>query len=112
MDDLVRRLSEEQAVELDLRPENSLKELVDAVARGYVHVRFPKTGTTLGVAIDPGESRLDAARAGAGTIVVAGELTLNFERVYLRSEVDVASFKGTGRLEHRATVDPWAADDA
>jgi hypothetical protein len=107
MNDLVRRLLEPQPVEADLRPENTLAELKDAVERGVVHVKFTKTSTTLGVPIDRAKSNLAALSAGKGTITVAGELTLNYERVRAHADLDLGSLRGTGRLEHLENVDPW-----
>ena len=114
MNDLVQRLTEEQPIEAVLRPEPTAAALKAAVDRGYVHVKFVDTrgGTELGVRLDP--EATDAAgadfEAGAGSLKIVGELTLDYTRVRLHGTLDLASLKGTGRLEPLGDVEPGAGD--
>jgi MbtH protein len=112
VDDLVRRLTEAQPVEAALRPTRTLDELRAACARGYVHIKFTKTGTELGVRLNRQDSDLAALDgAGDGTIRLSGELALNYNQVRLRCTLDLATLAGTGSLEFIAALapgEPWA----
>lgn len=110
MNELVKKLSEEQEIEASLRPANTVEELRAAIDRGYVHVKFPNTrgGTELGIRFDPGASDLSRADfdAGSGQVKLVGELILDYERVRFHGELSLDDLKGTGRLEPLGTVGP------
>jgi len=104
MSDLVNRLSTgTHPVEIRLRPEPTVEALRDCLKRGHVHVRFAETrgGTELGVPILAEASDLSGAdlETQKGTIRIAGDLELDYVKVRCFAEIDVATFKGTGRLE-------------
>ena len=103
MSDLVRRLMNEQAVELSLSPAATADAFKGAMDRGYVHVRFPGTNgqTELGVRLD--RERTDTSAADfsclAGTVTLAGGLILDYVPVVFRGKIDLATLAGTGHLE-------------
>jgi hypothetical protein len=91
VDDLVDRLT------TGSHPVELIRDRFDeALAEGYVHVRFTGTrgGTEVGVRLDPART-VEAA----GRLQIAGDLTLNFEKVRCFADVDRATLAGTGRLE-------------
>jgi uncharacterized protein YbdZ (MbtH family) len=91
VDDLVERLC------AGSHPVEVVGERLDeALADGYVHVRFTGTrgGTELGVRLD----RERSVTAGARLRVV-GELSLNFEKVRCVADVDRGTLAGEGHLE-------------
>ena len=103
MNDLVRRLTEEQDIEVSTRPERNLHYFKAAVDRNYVHLKFIHTrgGTELGFPIDKERSDLSGAdwEKGTGTLKLVGELTLDYVKVRFHSKVDIASLDGKGYLE-------------
>lgn len=115
MNDLVQRLTEEQPIEASLRPEANLENLKAAVDRRYVHVKFPGTrgGTELGIPLDESASDISAAdfAAGTGALKIVGELVLDYTRVRFHGTLDLASLKGTGRLEPLEDVEPGATPE-
>jgi hypothetical protein len=80
-----------------------VRELQEAIERGYVHVTFTETqgGTELGVRLDPERTSLAGAdfTAGTGTVHLAGNLTLDYVKVRCVADVDVATREGKGHLE-------------
>ena len=110
MNALVERLTREQPVEVSLRPETDLANFRAALDRGYVHVKFTETrgGTELGFApeVDAGEADLDA---GTGRVGLSGDLVLDYVPVRIHATVDLATLKGTGRLEPIESDAPAAA---
>lgn len=110
VNELVQRLTEQQEVEVSLRPERTLEYFKAAVDRGYVHVKFTNTrgGTELGVRIDPERSDLSGAdwEEGTGQIKVAGELVLDYVRVRCHATLDLESLDGKGYLEILEEVSP------
>jgi hypothetical protein len=112
MNDLVQRLTVDQPVIASLRPEPTLEAFKAAVDRGYVHVLFTETrgGTELGVRIDPAWSDLSQAdfEHGTGTAKVGGELVLDYVRVRCHAAIDLATLRGTGRLEPLGDEEPGA----
>ena len=108
VNDLVQRLAKEQDVEASLRPEQTLALFKAAVDRGYVHVKFVKTGTELGVRLDPRAcdlSKVDFAK-GAGEIQVVGGLILNYVRVRCHATINLETLRGKGYLEIIEEVTP------
>jgi hypothetical protein len=80
----------------------SPRELREQIERGFVLLKFPNTrgGTELGSRLDMEETRLDGAdfEGGTGTVHLVGSLTLNYDKVQLVADIDLASLKGTGHL--------------
>lgn len=80
----------------------SPRELRDQVERGFVVLKFPDTrgGTELGSQLDMEQTRLDDAdfESGTGNVHLVGNLTLNYNKVQLVADIDLASLKGTGHL--------------
>jgi hypothetical protein len=110
MNELVQKLTKDQPVIASLRPEPTLEYFKAAVDRGYVHVLFTETrgGTELGVRIDPAYSDLSGAdwEHRTGSVKVGGELILDYVRVRCHATIDLASLRGTGRLEILEEVEP------
>jgi len=104
MDELVQRLSEGlHPVEVSLRPQRTIEAFRDCLARGFVLVKFTGTrgGTELGFRLDSerSDTREAASESATGTVRLAGELTLNYERVRCIADVKLPSLEGEGRLE-------------
>lgn len=104
MNDLVRKLSEtDQSCEVSLRPVRTIDALRAAIARGYVHVKFTETrgGTELGFHLDPSLSDVRATETdgSGGTVVLCGELVLDYEKVRCVAKIDLKTLAGTGRLQ-------------
>lgn len=113
MNDLVKRLTQEQPVRASLRPEATVEAFKAALDRGYVHVLFTETrgGTELGVRLDPARSDLGGAdfEHKTGQVKVAGELVLDYVKVRCHAKIDLATLRGTGWLE---ILDAPTAEDA
>ncbi|HBL25261.1 MAG TPA: MbtH domain protein [Acidobacteria bacterium] len=103
MNDLVQRLTQEQEIVASLRPETTVAGLKAAVDRGYVHCKFTQTrgGTELGIPLDKERSDLSKAdwENGTGSLLIVGELTLDYTKVRFHGTIDLATLAGTGRLE-------------
>jgi hypothetical protein len=104
MDELVRTLSKgSHPVKLVLRPEQNIERLRESLQRHHMHVKFTETrgGTELGVRIDEDTAQcaLAATENGDGTIHIAGNLVLNYERVRCVADIDLTTYQGTGHLE-------------
>jgi hypothetical protein len=104
----VERLETAQPVEAGLRPKPLVKYLKEAVDRGFVFMKFVKTGTELGIRLDRNGCDFSSVNweAGAGTAKLVGDLVLNYNRVRYRGDVDLATLKGTGQLEFVEEVKP------
>jgi hypothetical protein len=80
----------------------SARELREQIDRGFVLLKFPNTrgGTELGSQLDMKETKLDGANfeSGTGNVHLVGNLTLNYDKVQLVADIDLASLKGTGQL--------------
>jgi hypothetical protein len=80
----------------------SAQELREQIDRGFVLLKFPNTrgGTELGSQLDMEQTRLDGANfeSGVGSVRLVGNLTLNYDKVQLVADIDLASLKGTGHL--------------
>jgi uncharacterized protein YbdZ (MbtH family) len=89
-------------IEVNVRPEKTMKLFKEAVARDYAHIKFTNTngGTELGVRLD--RDSCDFSKAdfenGNGTVHLEGELTLDYVKVRCIADVDLATLEGTGRL--------------
>lgn len=100
---LVEALCEgDTAVEIDLRAENRVKALREAIDHGYVQVRFTQTkgGTTLGLRLNRGTSDFSAAdiENGTGSVHLEGNLMLDYVRVKCVANIDLETLSGTGHL--------------
>ena len=84
----------------------TLDDLVMAIKDNFVLLLFPDTngGTELGVRLDRNESRVNEAdlTTGTGVIYLVGQLTLDFQAVVLRAEIEVQRFAGQAWLEATA----------
>jgi hypothetical protein len=100
MNDLVKRLTESQAVETS-RPEKTAAVLKECIDRNYVHVMFVKTGTELGMPLEMGECNFKDADFvnGKGSIRLVGNLVLNYDKVKCIADIDLANCEGKGYLE-------------
>lgn len=80
----------------------SAEELRLQIEREFVLLKFPDTrgGTELGSQLDMQQTRLDGAdfENGTGQVHLVGNLTLNYDKVQLVADIDLASLKGTGHL--------------
>lgn len=81
---------------------SSPRELREQIERGFVLLKFTNTrgGTELGSRLDKEQTRLDGAdfENGTGHVHLVGNLTLNYEKVQLVADIDLASLAGTGHL--------------
>lgn len=100
MDELVKRLSEENRSVSFQKPEATSSALQSRIELGYVHILFDETDTELGIKINPKHSDLSAAdfEKGTGIVKLVGGITLNFEKVKCIAEIDLATTKGKGYL--------------
>jgi hypothetical protein len=108
--DLVKRLMDKQKVEL-IRYRNretnapEEKKLVDAVARGYVLVKFSSTkgGTELGASLDTtGSGKPDVGSfdySVPSKLTFKGRLKLDYTPLMLHATIDLTSFIGEGFVE-------------
>jgi uncharacterized protein YbdZ (MbtH family) len=108
-DDLVTFLATGvHPVEAGLRPEKTLSRLQEALARGFVHVKFTDTrgGTELGFQLDSQASDVSQAdfERGTGRIHIEGGLTLNYHKVRCVADLDLGTLTGEGYL--RRVVEP------
>jgi hypothetical protein len=101
MNELVERLTKGSHPIVAARSA-SPKELWEQIERGFVLLKFPNTrgGTELGSRLDMQQTRLDGAdfESGAGSVRLVGNLTLNYDKVQLVADIDLASLQGTGHL--------------
>lgn len=102
--DLVERLcSGSHKVRAVIRPENSATAFKDALDRGFVQIEFTETqgGTVLGFAVEVEQSDLSqiSNNKPSAQVVVAGILTLNFQKVRCVATLDLKNLTGEGKLE-------------
>ena len=100
---LVDKLCEgEHPVKASLRPEGTVKQLKEAIDRGYVHLRFTDTegGTELGVRLDKEACDFSSADfdSGTGSVHLEGGLTVDFEKLRCIADIDMESLEGKGRI--------------
>ena len=109
MNELVKKLTQDQEIEASLRPEPTLPAFKAAIDRGYVHAKFPNTrgGTELGIPLDRERSDLSGAdfEGGKGSVKIVGELVLDYTKVRFHGTIDLATLKGIGRLEPLGDVE-------
>ena len=98
MSDLVNRLSAARTP-VSVARYKTAEELEQAVAQGFVLVKFTETrgGTELGFHIDKARSNV-AGRSPADKLQLIGPLTLDYVPVECDVELDVQSLSGTGVL--------------
>jgi len=101
MNELVARLSNGLHEIVAERSATAL-ELREQIERGFVLLKFPNTrgGTELGSQLDREQTRLDGANfeSATGSVHLVGSLTLNYVKVQLVADIDLATLKGTGQL--------------
>lgn len=100
---LVDRLSEgDHPVEAILRPEKTVERFKEAIDRNYVTIKFTDTrgGTELGMRLDKNACKFEDAdfEIGEGTVHLEGLLTLNYVKVRLVADIELATLEGTGHL--------------
>jgi uncharacterized protein YbdZ (MbtH family) len=100
---LVDKLCEgKHPVEVELRPESTVKLFKEAIDRDYIQVKFTQTngGTQLGFRLNRDASDLSAAdfERGKGTAHVEGSLTLDYVPVKCVADIDLSTLKGNGQL--------------
>jgi uncharacterized protein YbdZ (MbtH family) len=92
----------DHAVEVELRPEKTVKLFKEAIDRDYLHIKFVETkgGTELGFRLDRSTSDFSAAdfENGKGMAHVEGNLTLDYVKVKCVADIDLRSLKGKGHL--------------
>jgi uncharacterized protein YbdZ (MbtH family) len=92
----------DHAVEVELRPEKTVKLFKEAIDRDYLHIKFVETkgGTELGFRLDRATSDFSAAdfENGKGMAHVEGNLTLDYVKVKCVADIDLRSLKGKGHL--------------
>lgn len=80
----------------------SSDELREQIERGFVLLKFSNTngGTELGSQLDMQLTNIDNANfeSGTGNVHLVGDLTLNYDKVQLIADIDLASLKGKGQL--------------
>jgi len=100
---LVDKLCEgKHPVELELRPERTVKLFKEAIDRDYIQIKFTQTkgGTQLGFRLNRDASDLSAAdfEGGKGTVHVEGSLTLDYVPVKCVADIDLSTLEGKGHL--------------
>jgi uncharacterized protein YbdZ (MbtH family) len=92
----------EHALEVELRPEKTVKWVKEAIDRDYVHIKFTGTkgGTELGFRLDRGASNLSAAdfENAKGKAHLEGYLTLDYVKVKCVADIDLKTLEGKGHL--------------
>ena len=110
MNELVKKLTREQAIVASLRPQTTPDYLKAAVDRGYVHIKFTETegGTELGIRLDRESSDISQANFedGSGSIRIVGDLVLDYVPIRFHGQIDLATMAGTGRVEIREQAAP------
>ncbi len=100
---LVDRLCEGvHAVQIELRPEKTVKFFRESLARDHVAIKFTETKgeSEFGIKLDKGACDLSNADFdnGLGTAHLEGGLLVDFVPVKCVVEVDLQSLEGSGRL--------------
>lgn len=102
MDELIRQLSTGKHP-IAAERSKTVEELKEQVDRKYVLIKFTDTkgGTELGFALDESLSQIDESvfEVGKGTVCLAGELELNYEKVRCVTYLNLETLKGEGYLE-------------
>jgi hypothetical protein len=101
MDELVEKLSAGRHPVMSTRPGTTAQELKVCIDRNFVHVLFQETGTELGFQLDKNGclfQNCDFEKA-TGSVHLEGGLTLNYEKVKVVADIDLASLAGVGHLE-------------
>ena len=66
---------------------------------GYGHILFEKTGTELNVRLAEDATRMDANALHRlqGNLHLEGAITLNYDKIKVVVDLDLATYKGTGK---------------
>jgi hypothetical protein len=99
LNDLVKLLTKKHEIEC-ARPEKTAKALKECIDRDYVHVRFKKTGTEIGIRLCRSECKFDDAdfKMSKGELHLTGGLTLNYDKVKCIADIDLSTCEGEGYL--------------
>lgn len=100
---LVDKLCEgEHAIEVESRPERSVKLFKEAIDRDYVHIKFTQTkgGTELGFRLNREASDLSTAdfESGKGAVHIEGSLTFDYVPVKCVADINLNTLEGKGHL--------------
>jgi hypothetical protein len=101
MNDLIKRLTQGLHPIAAERSQSPL-ELREQIERKFILLNFSGTrgGTELGSQLDMERTDLSGAdfTQGVGVVRLVGNLTLDYEKVQLVADIDLATLKGTGHL--------------
>jgi hypothetical protein len=90
-------------VRVVVRPENSFEAFKEALERGFVQIEFTETrgGTVLGFPVEIEQNELSKVRVNSRDekLMIAGTLTLNFQKVRCTALIDLNNLAGEGKLE-------------
>jgi hypothetical protein len=110
MNELVERLATGDHPVIINRGDQDVQDLKQRIDNGFVLIKFTDTqgGTELGSSLDKDECDLTGGdfNLGTGMIHLVGYLTLNYVRVRLIADVDLASKEGKGHLDIIEEVSP------
>ena len=100
---LIDRLSEGvHAVQIELRPEKTVKLFRESLARDHVPIKFTETngGSEFGIKLDKGACDLSNADFdnGVGTAHLEGGLLVDYVPVRCVVDIDLQSLEGSGWL--------------
>jgi uncharacterized protein YbdZ (MbtH family) len=102
-DDLVKRLSHPQRVEVRIKPAKSAEAFHKRIQQGHLYIKFTGTqgGTELGIKLNQESTRMEKAdfARGVGTVHLEGTLKLNYKNVRCIADVDLATLSGQGHLQ-------------
>lgn len=113
---LVDRLCEgEHRVEVCLRPNRSVAHFKEALDRNYVYIKFTDTigATEFGASLirEGCDFSNGDFESGEGMVYTEGELTLDFERVTCKCNIDLRTLEGKGYLvKQDAQAEDWPID--
>jgi len=101
MNDLVEKLTQGEHPIAAERSDSAL-QLKEQIDREFVLLKFTETkgGTELGSKLDKELTQLGEAdfEKGTGVVHLVGDLTLDYVKVQLVADIDLATLKGTGHL--------------
>jgi hypothetical protein len=100
MNDLVKRLSTGQHPVEAGRPEKNAKAFKECIDRDYVHIMFKNTETELGTQLNRSNCDFSGCdfESGTGSAHLEGGLILNYDKVKVVADIDLATMEGTGCL--------------
>lgn len=103
MNELIKKLSNGKHCVLFEPRTDELSEIQERLNRGFVFVNFLETQgeTELGIKVDPSLTQLSKAdfKLGKGMLQLVGTCELDFTKVCVNAEIDLASRHGRGSLK-------------